>query len=197
MRAVCPTLTAHDHATTLPTRHPAGIRGSWKGPLPYAYSLLAAKLCHKVPACLTSAHHWLPDPMRTRRDKRRPPAFTRRRKPRKPAGDNPFALVGSPIPGLIGAEELDRVLDEDALAALVDAAKVPPSDLVFRHKAAPVPRRVWFARMVRATVRDWLGSAHRPAVREVANELGEFARRLHDALTECTARVPGPCRGRL
>jgi hypothetical protein len=91
-------------------------------------------------------------------------------------------VIGSPIPNLVGVDQLDRVLCDANLDALVEAAGELPGELVFG--TTRVPRTVWLRRAIRATVQGWLEDAHRPPVREVAEELRDLKRRLYEALEE-------------
>ena len=92
---------------------------------------------------------------------------------------NPFGQVGSPIRDLISSAEWDRRYD-GIKADLMEAAKVEPGNIV--PGGRPVSRQRWFAANVKSTVKSWLELAGQPAVREVAEELGELYTRLWDAL---------------
>ena len=63
---------------------------------------------------------------------------------------------------------------------LLSAAKVEAGSVVLIRR--PVSRRRWFAARVNYMVKVWLDLAAQPAVREVAQELGELKARLWAAL---------------
>jgi hypothetical protein len=109
---------------------------------------------------------------------------TRSRKRRPRSEDSPFGYFGSPLPGLISLSALDRILNDEAMQALIEAAKIPHGEMELGRRT--IARQEYFANAVRRTVRNWLKTADEPPVREFAAELVDLQRRLYDALSSGT-----------
>src|SRR5690349_7666594 len=105
-----------------------------------------------------------------------------------PRGANPFGRVGSPIKGLIAPEDLEKKLTDEVLDELTGIAQISDGNFVPARKSRS--RRAWFAMGVKKIVKGWLESAHRPAVRKVADEF----RRLHGRLFEAWKAPPPEAR---
>ena len=99
------------------------------------------------------------------------------------SGRNPFVMIGGRVPDLVRPERLASVLNSEAMQHLVEAAKVPAG----LYGGTQRQRRDWFAEAVFAAVRNWMGAAHQPPVREVAATAVELKLRLYDALSSRTA----------